>query len=125
MSGLELAHPDDVETLRLAITEGARTPRAGNAEARLSQRDGSWRWFDVIITDLSADPSVNGWVANLRDITERKAQDAALNEAQRSGTHSTTHRSASGSLISTDVSNGQTVRWACSWGARKQSSSER
>ena len=87
MSGLELAHPDDVETLRLAITEGARTPRAGNAEARLSQRDGSWRWFDVIITDLSADPSVNGWVANLRDITERKAQDAALNEAQEAFRH--------------------------------------
>ena len=36
----------------------------------------------MIITDLSADPSVGGWVANLRDVTERKAQAAALNEAQ-------------------------------------------
>ena len=44
-------------------------------------RDGTWRWFDVIVTDLSDDPSVGGWVANLRDITERKASGS---RAQRS-----------------------------------------
>jgi PAS domain S-box-containing protein len=82
MKGLEFAHPDDIDTLRLAITEQATIPGAGSAEVRLRQRDGTWRWFDVIVTDLTADPSVNGWVANLRDITERKAQEAALNEAQ-------------------------------------------
>jgi diguanylate cyclase (GGDEF)-like protein/PAS domain S-box-containing protein len=82
MSGLELAHPDDVELLRSAIIGGSSVPRAGTAEARLCQRNGTWRWFDVIITDLSGNPSVGGWVANLRDITERKAQEAALSEAQ-------------------------------------------
>ena len=87
MSGVELAHPDDVDALRTAIVEGARTPRDGNAETRLSQRNGNWRWFDVIVTDLTADPSVGGWVANLRDITERKAQEAALNEAQEAFRH--------------------------------------
>src|SRR6185503_16454050 len=57
------------------------------AEARLRHRDGAWRWFDVIVTDLTHDPSVGGWVANLRDITERKAQEAALNEAQEAFRH--------------------------------------
>jgi diguanylate cyclase (GGDEF)-like protein/PAS domain S-box-containing protein len=87
MSGLELAHPDDVEIFRAAIIGGADGSRAGAAEARLHQRDGTWRWFDVIITDLLANPSVGGWVANLRDITERKAQEAALNEAQEAFRH--------------------------------------
>jgi diguanylate cyclase (GGDEF)-like protein/PAS domain S-box-containing protein len=82
MSGLDIAHPDDVEILRRAIIEQARTPRSDRAEARLRQRDGSWRWFEVIITDLNADPSVGGYVANMRDVTDRKAQEAALSEAQ-------------------------------------------
>jgi diguanylate cyclase (GGDEF)-like protein/PAS domain S-box-containing protein len=82
MAGLELAHPDDVELLRAAISGGSSGPLAGTAEARLCQRNGTWRWFDVIVTDLSRNPSVAGWVANLRDITERKAQEAALSEAQ-------------------------------------------
>jgi diguanylate cyclase (GGDEF)-like protein/PAS domain S-box-containing protein len=43
--------------------------------------------FDVIVTNLTHDPSVGGWVANLRDITERKAQEAALNEAQEAFRH--------------------------------------
>ena len=54
---------------------------------RLCHRDGTWRWFDVIVTDLTEDPSVGGWVANLRDITDRKAQEAALNEAQEAFRH--------------------------------------
>jgi diguanylate cyclase (GGDEF)-like protein/PAS domain S-box-containing protein len=87
MSGLELAHTDDVDALRAAIIGGGSSPRAGTAEARLHQRNGTWRWFDVIITDLSGNPSVEGWVANLRDITERKAQEAALNEAQEAFRH--------------------------------------
>jgi diguanylate cyclase (GGDEF)-like protein/PAS domain S-box-containing protein len=82
MSGLEVAHPDDVDVLRRAIVEQARQPRSDRAEARLRERNGSWRWFEVIITDLNADPSVGGWVANMRDVTGRKAQEAALNEAQ-------------------------------------------
>jgi diguanylate cyclase (GGDEF)-like protein/PAS domain S-box-containing protein len=86
VSGLELAHPADVEMLRATII-GTPNPTTGTAEVRLCHRDGTWRWFDVIVTDLSKDPSVDGWVANLRDITERKASEAALNEAQEAFRH--------------------------------------
>src|SRR4029077_1274499 len=65
----------------------ARPAIGTSYEARLLHRDGSGSWFDVIVTDLSNDPSVEGWVANLRDITERKAQEAALNEAQEAFRH--------------------------------------
>jgi diguanylate cyclase (GGDEF)-like protein/PAS domain S-box-containing protein len=87
MRGLELVHEGDVEAVRAAIAHNELLTRRGSIEARLLHRDGSWRWFDVIVTDLSKDPSVGGWVANLRDITERKAQEAALNEAQEAFRH--------------------------------------
>ncbi len=87
MVGDDVAHPDDVEILRAAITAGTQNSSGGGAEVRLCHRDGTWRWFDVIVTDLTHDPSVGGWVANLRDITERKAQEAALNEAQEAFRH--------------------------------------
>ncbi len=87
MLGLDLIHPTDVDAVRSAIAQNTRPSRAGGYEARLLHRDGTWRWFDVIVTDLSKDPSVEGWVANMRDITERKAQEAALNEAQEAFRH--------------------------------------
>ena len=84
MAGLELAHPDDVERparhdhRRIAAFRVRAPPRRGSA-----QRDGI---VALVRRDHHRphrqDPSVGGWVANLRDITERKAQEAALNEAQ-------------------------------------------
>ena len=65
----------------------ARAARAAAPRSGCRTATASWRWFDVIVTDLSHDPSVEGWVANLRDITERKAQEAALNEAQEAFRH--------------------------------------
>ena len=61
------------------------TPDGGNTartETRLRHHDGSWRWFEVTFTNLFDDPSVEGWVANLRDISERKLSDTALRQAQ-------------------------------------------
>jgi PAS domain S-box-containing protein len=43
MVGEDLAHPDDVETLRAAITADNQTSLAGDAEVRLCHRDGTWR----------------------------------------------------------------------------------
>jgi diguanylate cyclase (GGDEF)-like protein/PAS domain S-box-containing protein len=87
MSGLEFVHTDDVEVLRGAILQAVPDKRSTRAEARLRHSDGSWRWFDLIVTDLNRDPSVGGWVANLRDISDRKASEAALNEAQEAFRH--------------------------------------
>ena len=82
MPGVDLAHPGDLDAMRAAVEDAAPNHSVGHAEVRLGTRDGRWRWFDVIVTNLTHDPSVDGWVANLRDVTERKASDAALNEAQ-------------------------------------------
>ncbi len=52
------------------------------AEFRVGRRDGSWGWFEIIATNLLGDPSVGGVVVNAREITERKAAEAALREAE-------------------------------------------
>jgi diguanylate cyclase (GGDEF)-like protein len=48
---------------------------------RLRHRDGSWLWFDASITNLLDNPGVEGIVANLRDINERKAIAERLEHA--------------------------------------------
>jgi diguanylate cyclase (GGDEF)-like protein/PAS domain S-box-containing protein len=55
---------------------------SARTETRLRHHDGSWKWFEVTFTNLFDDPSVEGWVANLRDISERKQSEAALRQAQ-------------------------------------------
>ena len=85
-NGLEFAEPNDVEHLR-AVLDGATEGRPGRAELRMLHRDGRWVWFEVTVTNLFDDPSVAGWVANLRDVTERKHAETALLEAQEAFRH--------------------------------------
>jgi PAS domain S-box-containing protein len=47
-------------------------------EVRLRHANGSLRWFEVGVTNRLDDPSVNGMVCNMRDITERKGVEAEL-----------------------------------------------
>jgi diguanylate cyclase (GGDEF)-like protein len=45
---------------------------------RMGHRDGSWREMEAVVTNQLDRPSVAGYVANLRDITERKEFEALL-----------------------------------------------
>ena len=47
-------------------------------EVRLRHANGSIRWFEVGVTNRLDDPSVNGMVCNMRDVTERKGVEAEL-----------------------------------------------
>ncbi len=75
----DLIHPDDLpRTRRLFAELLERAGASSQAELRLRHRDGSWRWLDVVGTNLLANPSVGGVVINSRDVTERKAFEARL-----------------------------------------------
>ena len=81
--GGDLAHPDDLKQLTPLF--GNAQPGAGDPlafEVRIRAVDGLWHWFDVTVTDLLDDPNVAGLVSNLHDITDRKASEAALAEAE-------------------------------------------
>ena len=84
--GEELVHPEDRAGLLTALDAAGETGSGIREEIRLQRADGSWLWFEAAITNLVADPDVNGFVADLRDITRRKdAEDrlahAALHDA--------------------------------------------
>ena len=82
MEARSLMKPEDVSRFHRLVEE---TPEGGNiarAELTLRHRDGTWLWFESTFTNLFDDPGIEGWVANLRDITERRQSDAALRQAQ-------------------------------------------
>jgi diguanylate cyclase (GGDEF)-like protein/PAS domain S-box-containing protein len=74
----ELLHPDDLARLR-ATADGLR--EGWRTEMRLQDTAGTWHWFEATVTDHLEDPNVLGIVANLHDISERKAAEDALREA--------------------------------------------
>ena len=77
----ELLHPDDLPALTAAFTDLAGAS-SRSVEARVRHRDGSWRIFEMLLSDLSDDPVVAGVVVNLRDVTDRrKAEDLLAEQA--------------------------------------------
>src|SRR5262249_32031393 len=76
-------HPDDVQMLRLATADLLRHPRrAVRQEYRVHHKNGSWRLFEGVATNLLADPTVAGVVINSRDITERTQTAVSLQESE-------------------------------------------
>jgi diguanylate cyclase (GGDEF)-like protein/PAS domain S-box-containing protein len=86
MSAYSLLHDDDVDNVH-ALFEPPFQASQHRVEVRLQRRDGAWRWFDVTMTDLTGNPAVGAWVANLHDITDRKLSEAALVEVQEAFRH--------------------------------------
>jgi diguanylate cyclase (GGDEF)-like protein/PAS domain S-box-containing protein len=76
----DLLHPDDQEMLAL-LTAGSGKPASEHElrrEVRLRHADGTWRWFEATVTNHLGDHDVQGIVANLHDVTERKTLEYEL-----------------------------------------------
>ncbi|MDP9362893.1 MAG: PAS domain S-box protein, partial [Chloroflexota bacterium] len=79
----EVDHPDDAHLTRRFFADLARRPGAVDRfEVRVLHRDGSIRWLEVVAANRLDDPAVGGIVVTSRDVTERKAAEAALREAE-------------------------------------------
>ncbi|MBD0321399.1 MAG: PAS domain S-box protein, partial [Gemmatimonadetes bacterium] len=79
-----VTHPDDVAALEAIFGEVLGKPRVPVAyELRFLHRDGSYRWLQGVLTNLLADPAVQGVVANSRDVTEKNAAEEVLRESRR------------------------------------------
>jgi two-component system, LuxR family, sensor kinase FixL len=75
---LDRIHPDDRANVQEAYGRLAEAPGArASATYRIHHRDGSWRWFESIGTNMLADPAVAGIVVNTRDITDRVEAETA------------------------------------------------
>jgi diguanylate cyclase (GGDEF)-like protein len=53
-------------------------PETAPIQFRMERADGSWRDVEAVVSDQRGRPSVGGYVANIRDITERKEFEAIL-----------------------------------------------
>lgn len=78
-----LFHGDDVPALvetmgRLKEVPGA----AGVVDIRMRVADGSWRWMEASARNLLDDPTVQGFVMSLRDVTDQRRAQAALGASE-------------------------------------------
>ncbi|MDI6101920.1 diguanylate cyclase [Actinoplanes sp. NEAU-A12] len=78
-------HPADHATVADLAQRLSAGPGTGiNTQVRWAHADGTYRWLDVICTDLGHNPNVAGVVLNARDATEARALH---DELQRQATH--------------------------------------
>lgn len=82
-NAFQYIHPDDRETAQTAFFDAVEDPSlTPRVECRLQGADGSWLIINAIGTNRLDDPAVEGFVVNVRDVTERKRTDDALSEAK-------------------------------------------
>jgi diguanylate cyclase (GGDEF)-like protein/PAS domain S-box-containing protein len=67
---LALVHPEDQVRLFEASAEAVESGEAVSVQYRAVAKDGSIRYFEGITNDLTAEPSVGGFVTNARDISD-------------------------------------------------------
>jgi PAS domain S-box-containing protein len=80
---VDLCHSDDREVVREALRQLASTPSGTTKtfEHRVHRKTGD-RWLEVSCTNHVADPNVRGTTFDFRDISKRKASEAALLRAE-------------------------------------------
>ncbi len=79
----QYTHPDDLAAAadhRRRLLDRSSTPPAVR---RLVRPDGTVRWIEVIARNLLDRPEIGAVVANIRDVTDRKAVDDALVVSQQ------------------------------------------
>ncbi len=76
-SAFAYIHPEDRSTTEAMIGEVTDEPGAETtAEVRVRHADGDWRWVEMHARNLLDEPTVEGIVANARDITDRRESEA-------------------------------------------------
>ena len=83
LSADDLIHPDDRERASLQLAARLQLHAATEpVEFRMVHADGTTRDVEAVLSDLRDQPSVAGFVANVRDVTDRKeAQDRLAHQA--------------------------------------------
>jgi diguanylate cyclase (GGDEF)-like protein/PAS domain S-box-containing protein len=78
---LELVHEQDRHVLKTYFAEAQAEPELSRTLiARLRHADGGYRHFDVVAANRLHDPSVTGFVLNMRDVSDAWELERALME---------------------------------------------
>ena len=88
----DLVHPDDRPALDGYFAEAdGRPDHARNLTLRLAHGDGGHRHFDVVAANRLHDPSVGGYVLNMRDATDRRELEHELRSLAAQREHDAMH----------------------------------
>jgi PAS domain S-box-containing protein len=83
-TALEFVHPDDLAGLGSLLEEVQKRPRREiGAAYRFRHKNGSWRLVEGTASNWLDDPAVAAVVVTFRDVTERRALEAQLVQAQK------------------------------------------
>ncbi len=75
----DVVHPDDRDRVRDRLGDDLRHPTDQTlVQFRMERQDGTYREVEAVVADQRDRPSVDGYVVNIRDITERKEFEALL-----------------------------------------------
>ncbi len=81
---LPYVHPDDRHVAVTSLSEVIDRPETPvSDEVRLRNADGTWTWIEARARSQIDDPDVGGIVIYSRDISDRKARENELREAER------------------------------------------
>jgi two-component system cell cycle sensor histidine kinase/response regulator CckA len=76
-------HPDDRDRVAETFRRLTEERESLHVEYRYRHRDGSWRWLEAVGKNMLDLPAVDGIVVNYRDVTERRAWQRRLDQAER------------------------------------------
>jgi diguanylate cyclase (GGDEF)-like protein/PAS domain S-box-containing protein len=77
--GPDVIHPDHLDRVREFFQGVIDDPgEVSWIELPMRHRNGSYRWFEVGVSNRLEDPSVRGMVCNMRDVNERRAAEEQL-----------------------------------------------
>jgi PAS domain S-box-containing protein len=83
VNAFTLVHPDDVPATVAALGKCLEQPgETVSAEFRIRHKDGSWRIVECKGRSLLAEAGINGVLLISRDITERRAREEKLRDAE-------------------------------------------
>jgi PAS domain S-box-containing protein len=75
-----LIHPNDLDEVQNKLKQAKANPGVpiSGYLSHVLHKDGTWRWLENTITDMTHDPAIGGIVDNFRDITEKKKAENQL-----------------------------------------------
>ncbi len=76
-------HPDDHEAVYTQFLETLENTQVYIRPFRFKNGEGNWRWLETIATNQIEEPSIQGIVANTRDITDRVLYLKAIEEQNK------------------------------------------
>ena len=71
--------PDEAATIKTSVEDmGGETHRGTPLEFHTTSRSGKIHWYEASVSDLRENPNINGYVLNIRDISDRKRSQMEL-----------------------------------------------